>query len=350
MSAIGSTYYKTFWNASTGMDSFIAGHGPCYYGASTSMPVYSSISGGQWSHGVANTPSDPSWSNSTPISNVATIFRPISLGIRLRVRFPSTTNPPILFGGCLPWGVNLDITKVGSTALTVPAATLSAPTTSDVPGYHVTAVWTPSDSLDVTQFTAGWNGVIATVLPYVGFVGTTATASSWSLELEAISFFEYQQQYSDIGYTVTHEDNVRYTAMELYDQLGKIGFANPGVNLSANWASVHKKAAMRGAGPSDVRLVGPAAESALESKAMLTTNDSSGPSYFGSEGSVEYVEVDNKGHLETKESSVGKSEMGIGRLITTGAALAAGYILTRPQPRLRAWEHPHYVPAEQPNV
>jgi len=125
--------------------------------------------------------------NQTQINSIGGTFRPISAGVRVTVRGPSSATPPILMAGALP--ADASFTLMGAYK---PSQVLSSPLSVKGIGecYAIQSNWVPQDSRDINTFEGQWgSGPGDTTAPFLavqGFLG----AVNFSIILEYIQFFE----------------------------------------------------------------------------------------------------------------------------------------------------------------
>jgi len=241
-SAIGWGYSKMITPSSTAYDalfwSAIPGY---YYNNSGTYPLlaFYSLGNANWT-GLSS--SSQYYSNYAAIANIAMEIRPISLAIRIALRYPSTTMPPYLFAGCVPAGIPTnDAAKIGSTAITTPTMTRGAPITQDTDSNTFAVSWVPQDQHEIETFTNIYTtSAQITTMPYIGFVGGAAATGAWSCEVEIISFFEYEQNYSNLSYATVNEPTVRYTGNEIWDAYMARGYSTCTAHVP-KWTNIHEK-------------------------------------------------------------------------------------------------------------
>jgi len=237
---IARSFATQLTSANVAYDAVLMGIKPCGFDTANNFNAgYYSLGNSNWaSGGLANL----NWANYAYIANVANGYRPISMSARMSFRYPSTINPPYLFGGLLPIGALSDTNLIGGTSGAVTNANIvyQTPSTIKLGGNSIQVCWNPEDFSDISSFNTNWGlGPVSapiTSLPYFGAVGLSS--GNWTCEVEYISFFQYQQNYADVVYTVTADDSINYSCSELWDRY--LVHKNKLVNIKKpKWTSMH---------------------------------------------------------------------------------------------------------------
>jgi hypothetical protein len=160
-----------------------------------------------------------SWNNYLSAANIVSDSRPISLGIRMSLRYPAATTPPILMAGRMPNNTFLDTDISGTSGNTLFSSAITTKGGSNCTSMQ--ANWVPRDAVEFSTFGFYNAGSSATTNPFVAMTGKVA-ADVCQLVIEVIQFFLIQANTTAQTQYYFNSPQPDYTPVELWNAYIKL--------------------------------------------------------------------------------------------------------------------------------